>query len=245
MALSQEILHLLDALVERKLDIYFAIDAVEAADVFSGMPDLSERKELRKKEQASRKWRHALADLKLRPLRDPGEEVLAEFVDDEELDAHFTVYALAEIPRIADRWAKLRTVRVDLLPGENVTGYLRQASTCYLYGLFDATAILARTLLQFALEEAFSTAGGLSLSDVDRKDYLKNLIDLAGKTRLVGTFRILSPGLLGKAHNIRELANRSAHQTSCSESAAFVAIRDTAEILTYIYSRTGQSQSRE
>lgn len=32
MALSQEILHLLDALVERKRDIYFAVDAVEALD---------------------------------------------------------------------------------------------------------------------------------------------------------------------------------------------------------------------
>lgn len=235
MAFSQEILHLLDALAERKLDICFAIDAVEATDVFSGRPDSSEREERSRREDATRKLRRVLADLKLRPLRDPGEEALAELVDDEELDAHFTISALAEIPRIADRWRQLRAVGVNLFPEEKVTGYLRQAGTCYLYGLFDATAILSRALLQFALEEVLSTAGGLSLSGVDRGEYLRRLIDLAGKTRLSDTFRVLPAGLLHKAHNIREVGNRSAHEKSCSESAAFVAMRDTAEILSHLY----------
>jgi hypothetical protein len=240
MALSEDIISLLRALLDAELTIYFAIDAVEQSHLLFGERNTQNHNRY---VEAAEEWGDltgALAAAKLGPVKELNEEVvqsLEEIVGDERLDGHFTVLALGEVPRVVARWKKLKTVPVALLPGQRVTAYLRQASTCYLHGLPDAAAILCRAVLQFALEEAFATRGGVSLdlSKVDRKDYLEKLVNFAQNTR------ILSPQLATKAHRIRKLGNDSIHQNPCGEADALVTIKETGEVLSHIYGRSATS----
>ncbi len=244
MALSQEILDLLKALAERNLAVDFPIAAVEGLDEFSDGFTSEERNKFLKNWSTKRNFVRALVETRMGPALQLNEddEILAEISEgaapeDYDLDEHFTISVLREVPRIVARWKKLRGVRVRLLPGPKVRDYVRQASLCYLYGLFDATAILSRAVLQFALEEAFSTPGGISLGvDTMRgKDRLEMLIDFAGKTKLSSSAKILPLDLVSKAHGIRRLGNKSVHKSSCDEKEALAVITDTVKILKHIY----------
>ncbi|MGB4781758.1 DUF4145 domain-containing protein [Candidatus Methylomirabilis sp.] len=155
---------------------------------------------------------------------------------DEILDEHFTRLELQEIPKTVARWKKLSRIPTVLIPGEKVTDYMRQATTCYLYGLPSAAAVLCRTVLEFALEEKFGEFGGITklIDKVDKTDYLKKLINFAGSTK------ILSTDSVKDAHSIREVGNRAIHTSTCTEMEAFEAIKNMGEILSHIYGRTGQ-----
>lgn len=236
MALSQQILQLLDSLTERGLDLDWAIFAAE--EFPHDLTDV-QREEFRQNEEAGRAISRWIAEAKLKPTRAISDEeilLLAEVVDSG-LDAHFAISALGAIPRLVRRWRRLQTIRVILLPGEKVTRYLAQATTCYLYGFFEASTIVSRSLLQFALEEAFGELGGVGAiqSTPGRGDYLKNLIDLAGKTRLAPGTMILPDTLAGRAHAIRRVGNKCAHQESCSGAEALQVLRNAADILKHIY----------
>lgn len=181
-----------------------------------------------------------LVEAKQEPQRELNDErikTLVGFLQDELLDEHFTRLELQRIPGIVARWKQLREVPVVLLPGEKVTNYLRQATTCYLYGLPNAAAILCRAVLQFGLVEALERRGGMDLSRVDRKDYLKSLINFSGMTKP----KVLSPELATKAHRIRKVGNDSIHQSTCSEPKALTTIKETGEVLAHIYGRTATS----
>ncbi len=116
------------------------------------------------------------------------------------------------------------------LPDEKVTNYLRQATTCYLYGLPDAVAILCRATLQYALEEAFELREMLqNLREINGMAYLEKLIDLAEHKG------IITPELTTQAHDIRKVGNNSVHESSCSQTKARSTLQNTGEILMHIY----------
>ncbi len=133
MALSQQILHLLDSLAERGLTVDFAIFAVE--ELPDGLTE-AERAEFRQDEQSGRALAKWIAEAKLRPIWTSSEhEVFSVFgsvVGDSGLDEHFAIAALADVPRIVRRWNRLQTTHVILLPGEKVARYMRQqpSATC-------------------------------------------------------------------------------------------------------------------
>ncbi|HLA80851.1 MAG TPA: DUF4145 domain-containing protein [Thermoleophilia bacterium] len=155
---------------------------------------------------------------------------------DECLDEHFTRLELQRIPGIVARLKKLRGMPVVLIPGEKVADYLRQATTCYLYGLPNAAAALCRAVLEFALNEKLGALGGISklIDKVDRKDHLEKLINFARNTK------ILSDELATKAHNIREVGNNAIHKSACTERQALETIEKMGEILSHVYGRSAQ-----
>lgn len=157
-------------------------------------------------------------------------EMLDRAIQDEELDECFTLDALSAVPGIVSRWKKLKELLVDLLPDNRVMGYLRQATTCYLYGLPDATAVLCRAAIEAALTDKLGSLGGTLLADLK----LAGLIDLAQKTS------VLTTDMAGKAHRIRKVGRDAIHNVGCSEPEARVQIRETAEALQHIYGRTGR-----
>ena len=115
------------------------------------------------------------------PTRDVSNELIQVIVDalgEKVLNEFFTRLELQMIPDMVRRWKKLRALNFVGLPERRVSDYLRQATTCYLNGLPTATAILCRTVLQFALEEAIPTLGGIRLevNRHDRHNWLVNLI---------------------------------------------------------------------
>jgi len=167
------------------------------------------------------------------PSRELSEEmirIILGILSDEALNECFTRLELQMIPEIVRRWKNLRAVQLVLLPTKpEVADYLRQATMCYLHGLPTAAAILCRTVLQFALEEAIPNVGGVRLGEVDRRDWLMKLIHLASSTKT------LPVELVTIAHRIREVGNDAVHSGVCAEARALATIKDTGEVLAHIY----------
>lgn len=255
MARSKEILDLIDLIDEidgMSIDYLwgFLHDEVESGSL-SGIfkfLDAEEVKELKTARDLVGKF------AKSKEVPTLSRELYDEFIEevlgvlhkgDEILDEHFTRLELQRIPNTVARWKKLAKIPVVLFPGEKVTQYMRQATTCYLYGLPTAAAALCRTVLEFVLEEKLGDFGGISKpqGNSDRKkDRLFNLINTAGITK-VGKTKILSDPLVGTAHNIREVGNKAIHTSRCTEGEALEAIKNTGKILTHIYGRTGTGTS--
>lgn len=167
-----------------------------------------------------------------RELSDEVIRILVGILGDGTLDECFTRLELQMIPEIVRRWKNLRAIEVVILPSrKEVADYLRQATTCYLHGLPTAAVILCRAVLQFTLEDAIPKVGGVSLGEVDRRDWLMKLINLASSTKT------LSPDLVAKGHRIREVGNEAVHSGTCSEDLALATIRETADVLTHIYGK--------
>ena len=234
MATSCELLDLLLALEQTKLSVDFCLAALEG--VSDGTHSIREPRDEAQRTEWLQKLTSKLAELKLRPVIEFNEEMLEALemiADDDTLDEEFTVAALLQVPTMVERWRKLRALKVVLLPNEQVTNYLRQATTCYLYGLSTAAAVLCRAVLEFALDEALASKGGVLLasSGSEPKDRLKNLINWARTTRL------LTDILRDKAHSVRKRGNSAVHDGTCPETAALALLKDTGEILRHLYGR--------
>lgn len=245
MALSKEILNLLDLI--DKIDgididyledfLHCEVESGSLSEMFKFL-DAEQVKELK----TARGLVHKRAKAKQGPSRELSNELI-ETLDgilhnegDGILDEYFTCLELQGIPDIVARWKKLCRIPIVLIPGEKVTEYIRQATTCYLYGLFSAAAVLCRTVLEFALAEKHAELEGI-LKPVDRgskEGYLEYLINCAGRRK------ILSDKLVTDAHRIRKVGNGAIHVSTCSEMEALKTIKNTGEILSHIYGRTGQ-----
>ncbi len=152
---------------------------------------------------------------------------------DNRLDEYFTVLALASVTGTVRRWKKLHEVPVALLPSDIVRNSLRQATTCYLHRMYDASAVLCRATLEFALKERLGALDGNGKRD------LEDLIRFAQRTEANGK-PILSADLAAKAHDIRIRGNEAIHNAvhrgiSVTEPEALKLIGDTGRILTYLY----------
>ncbi len=254
MALSKEILNLLD-LIDKidGIDIDYLeeflrceVESGSLSEMFKFL-DAEQVKELK----TARTLVGKVAKTKEVPVlsRELNDEFIEEVFGmlhkgDEILDEHFTHLELQMIPDTIARWKKLTRVQIVRFPEKKVTDYMRQATTCYLYGLPSAAAVLCRTVLEFTLEEKLGDFGGISKlkGNSDRKDdRLFNLIKTAGITK-VGKTKILSGefDLVRKAHDIREVGNNAIHKNTCTEEEALEAIKNTGEILSHIYGRSGQ-----
>lgn len=235
MARSIEILSLIRLLDETGWSVQDCMDYIREGA--QSNPDISpgERAEGVENIHKIRAVISSLLNAKRAPQRELSDEIIQKVLEifgDEDLDEYLTILELKGVPGIVTRWKKLRVLQVVLLPGERVTDYVRQATTCYLYGLYNAAAILCRAVLQFALEEAFQRRGGLDLSRVGRRDYIDSLIKFALNTK------IISPELAGQAHKIRKIGNDSVHKANCSEAKALDAIGYTGRVLAGIYGQT-------
>lgn len=98
-------------------------------------------------------------------------------------------YALASVSRLSDcanRSLRLDETAARSLPAPEVDHFIREATTCYLYGLFDAATIVCRSVLQKALEIRIRREyPQLPLAEVLRKEqWLDSLISFAAENHL-------------------------------------------------------------
>lgn len=245
MARSKEILDLLDLIDEidgMSIDylwgwLHDEVKDGSLSELFKFL-DAEEVRELK----TARRLVHRRAKVKQGPSRELSNELI-ETLDgilrnegDGILNEHFTRLELQRIPGIVARWKNLAKIPVVLFPGEKVTDYMRQATTCYLYGLPSAAAVLCRTVLEFALEEKFGDLGGIPkpVDKANKQGYLQGLINCAGRRK------ILSVELVPKAHSIRIVGRNAIHKSACTEEEALETIKNMGEILSHIYGRTGQ-----
>ncbi|PWB79992.1 MAG: hypothetical protein C3F08_05375 [Candidatus Methylomirabilota bacterium] len=212
MVQSKDILDLLDLLDETGLDIGFLWGFVHDESREGGQLSPFSHSEDPKAVKEMRGHLRALVKSKQGTVigRDELIQKLLSVVEDGHLDETITRCELQEVPGIIARRKKLRTISTASLPDKKVTAYLRQATTCYLYGLTDAAAALCRSVLRFALEEAMAKPGGVNLGRISHKDYLYNLIEFARKTKSKN-IEILPDPLPQQAHEIREVGNNALH----------------------------------
>jgi hypothetical protein len=142
------------------------------------------------------------------------------------LDDYFTVTLLVNVPGIVKRWRRLEDIRVALRPlNDNVSHYMLQATTCYLYGLYEAASVLCRTVLEFTLREQLGTIGGVHL----REQNLNGLITLAEQTRLLRGIDAQ------KARQIQRVGNRAIHSAGIVQREALAQVQRTVEVLRQLY----------
>ena len=160
------------------------------------------------------------------------EEFLREverIMGDDPLDEYFTRLALRDVAEVVRRIKRLRALQVNSLPQPKIGTYFAQAVCSYLYGLPDAAVLIARSALQFSLEEAFRRQTGAIPRAADQKGYLETLIDEASTTGL------LAPHLTQIAHSIRKAGNAVGHERSTSDEAAGRTLAQTRQVIQNLY----------
>ena len=168
-----------------------------------------------------------------------GIDELGEIIDDfsklsdeDLLNTYFTEKSLNEVPKYVGRLRKLTSLKVVRAPGKKIEKYFRQATDCYIYGLYDAVAILSRSVLVFALEEAItykSKMKNVITLPQEKKGYYKNLIKRA---EMAGIITEEDNILCERVVNV---GNRAVHANSIDETTACEVIKKTSIILSKVY----------
>lgn len=228
MALSQRILDLLDVVDwPPELSVDYLRDAYEQPDSWLQFCSEEERAE-------SRELRHVIHSLisreikarlepRLDALSELGEEIPDAAVDNR-LDEYFTVQLLASVAGVVRRWKTLGPLLVVSLPSARVNAYMREATTCYLHGLFNAAAVLARAVLEFALKEKVGELGGAIPAESGMR-FINGAISALGFPRALAV----------KARHVWSIGGTAIHEASITEADTFRQVRETAEVLSHLY----------
>jgi len=231
MAISREVLKAIDladkvgTTLDVVLDLGTSAILGDPADFASPPEEIEERQNIIQLVET-------IVEAKRRSSREFSPEAIdriGERLPEKLADEYFTRLELKMVPGIVRRWRVLRAIGLTGLPNAKVTDYLRQAINCYLHGLPTAASILCRSVLQFSLEEALSGLGGIDISKLDKRDWLKTLINCADRLNL------LAAGVVEKAHRIRKIGNRAVHKNVCEEREALTLIRHTGDVLSCLY----------
>jgi hypothetical protein len=132
---------------------------------------------------------------------------------------------VAEIPRMVSRALVLEPMSIEESPGTDENAYLREATRCYLYGLFNASVALSRS----ALEQAFSSKVP-KLLQAAGEDTLLTRINTARSSILKQ-----KPEICDRAHGVRKKANDIVHGKTCKGPEALRVLKDTRDIIVCLY----------
>ena len=148
-------------------------------------------------------------------------DILEHFLDD-----CLSRLLVSEIPRMVSRALELEPMSIEQSPGADENAYLREATRCYLYGLFNASVALFRS----GLEQAFSSRIPKLLLGAAGGDTLLILINTARSSILKH-----SPKICDRAHEIRKKANGIVHGKTCKGPEALRVLKDTRDIIVCLY----------
>jgi hypothetical protein len=229
MSLSRDLLDLLAALDRAQLTVAFLIEYLQ--DLIRDDPPFSTESERVETEEINARLRALMAEL-VRRRREPTTQPRSRAWDElqgalpEDLvEEHFVLEGLQNVGGLASRWRKLQTLSLARPPGDKVSGPLREAVNCYLYGLPNASIVLCRAVLEFALTEKLASRIGRM---PDRSD-LQDLIDFAANSKT------LSGSRATLAHRIRARGNEAIHRGAYGDPDALLQIRDAVAVLEEIY----------
>ena len=136
------------------------------------------------------------------------------------LDQFYSCELLRQVPGIVARTKCLAHLTMGGITGEGFI-HLRNAANCYIFGLYQAAAALARaaveTEVRTAAEGSFgrTTVGALELKD---------LLDRVGA-------RLLTPEGLLRAHKIRRAANATLHENQVPSSDEAFELVESARLV--------------
>jgi hypothetical protein len=235
MALSRELRELLKLLREYEVSVDFCIEQVR--EIGEEMAPEPEQRERIRREYADLSVVFAkLVKSRREPTLDfpeDADQVLRRFLGhdyvDDKLDEVLTCEAIDSIAGAVSRWKMLQTLGVSLAPHADVRMRMHQATTCFIWGLYDATAILCRASIEFSIQVLLERAGGLHFTGAGSSDYLRRLIELAERARL------LTAPLAKAAHDVRKVGNSAAHKAICRKADAVRCLEATARIIRHVY----------
>ena len=145
------------------------------------------------------------------------------------LEQYLIMKKINEVPGIASRAFYIKPLDVSNKPNYKIINYYEQCINCYINGLFDASAVLARSVLQYSLEEKLAKHKIVNISGVTTKNYVESLIEISI------TNNILTDAIADKAHKVRKKGNIASHKRSISEHEAKLQIDLLGEVLESIY----------
>ena len=141
------------------------------------------------------------------------------------LDDCLSRLMVEQIPTMVSRALHLSALIVPPLPADRDL-YLREATRCYLFGLFNASVALSRSALEYALLDSVPKM----LQVQSRAERLKGLINAACHSILKG-----APDVCELADRVRRRANRVVHKRPCEESEALEVLRETRDVVHFLY----------
>ena len=226
--LSSDILSFLDWLNKtgRPFHLEYLKDGLEPFDVDEPEARIEEIAQLH---EGVTELAGQLVNSKLKPLTD-SKKNLQEFVGqiskiskEDFVNRYLTIKALSSVPDQVRRWNRVKEALLGAKPGTKVEAYYWEAATCFLYGFFNAVAVLSRAVLEFALEDALKSLGS-GLPE-----------NLESRIKFAGQARILSPELVSIAHRIRINGKDAIHKGGVGEAKAWESLTGTLQILEHIY----------
>jgi hypothetical protein len=128
-------------------------------------------------------------------------------------DQFYAREVVSHLPDMVERLSRLRPILVGRLPDRRLTIYLREATRCFVYGLFQGSIALSRA----ALEAGLNRHVELKLGSLPQME-LKEIIEKAAR------FKLISGGTADLAQRVRKLANQVLHSKPASEALAFEAL---------------------
>lgn len=126
------------------------------------------------------------------------------------VDGFYCREALAKIPAIVERLSKLSPVLAVVIPNEEVSVYLSEATRSFIFGFFQASIVLCRAAVEAGLND-----------HLRRKLLVLPTLDLAEKIDAAERFRLIPPDTAQFAHAVREEANNVLHRKPAKETVAF------------------------
>jgi hypothetical protein len=142
------------------------------------------------------------------------------------LDDCLSRFMVSEIPRMVSRALQLEPLLVDQSARVDENPYLREATRCFMFGLFNAAVALSRSALELALSKKIPTL----LQGKAREDRLQTLVRTA-RTSILKR----APEICDLADRTRKRTNLIIHGKACQESEALAILQDTRRILRFLY----------
>jgi hypothetical protein len=137
------------------------------------------------------------------------------------LDQFYSKELLTAVPGFVERTQDLRTLTFAGVADPESLAYLREAATCYIYGLFLATAALARGAMELRLRAQLGAlAGRQVVADLD----LKQLLDRYGE-------RVLGKQGMKLATTVRVTGNQVLHERAVGSSEALEVLEGARTVI--------------
>lgn len=120
----------------------------------------------------------------------------------------------------ADRAAKLSELIVKERPTREAEKYLEEACLCYFYGLYSASAVMCRSILEEVIEKRIAQLR--SELPKDSKDAPHTLGALLGFAEGLGPLgaKVVPPEAWREVQTVNAIANKAVHQSPILEQEA-------------------------
>jgi len=142
------------------------------------------------------------------------------------VDDFYTREALGKVPGIIERFLRFRPILAGVIPSDEVSVYLSEATRCFIYGFFQASVALSRTAVEAGLNEHLRrTLGAVPPQD------------LVDKINCAERFKLVTPHAAQLAHGVRKAARDVLHRKPAKQGLAFDTLVQARGFLKELYEK--------